>query len=104
MVEHQVHTGMYIKEYTKNFNEGFMEQKTKLKFNIIIILMIMLFSIATIPRFLQEDTYYMIKVGEYIVNNGMQVIDNRIEPFSWLERYEIYLSTLVIRCDILLDI
>lgn len=81
-----------------------MEQKTKLKFNIIIILMIMLFSIATIPRFLQEDTYYMIKVGEYIVNNGMQVIDNRIEPFSWLERYEIYLSTLVIRCDILLDI
>ena len=81
-----------------------MEQKTKLKFNIIIILMIMLFSIATIPRFLQEDTYYMIKVGEYIVNNGMQVIDNRIEPFSWLERYEIYISTLVIRCDILLDI
>lgn len=81
-----------------------MEQKTKLKFNIIIILMIMLFAIATIPRFLQEDTYYMIKVGEYIVNNGMQVIDNRIEPFSWLERYEIYLSTLVIRCDILLDI
>ena len=81
-----------------------MEQKTKLKFNIIIILMIMLFAIATIPRFLQEDTYYMIKVGEYIVNNGMQVIDNRIEPFSWLERYEIYLSTLVIRCNILLDI
>ena len=81
-----------------------MEQKTKLKFNIIIILMIMLFAIATIPRFLQEDTYYMIKVGEYIVNNGMQVIDNRIEPFSWLERYEIYISTLVIRCDILLDI
>ena len=73
-----------------------MKQKTKIKFNIIIILMIMLFAIATIPRTLQEDTYYMIKVGEYITNNGMQVIDNRIEPFSWLERYEIYLSTLVI--------
>lgn len=82
----------------------FMKAKTNLKFNIIIILIITLFAIATIPRFLQEDTYYMIKVGEYIVNNGMQVIDNRIEPFSWLERYEIYLSTLVIRCDILLDI
>ena len=64
----------------------------------------MLFAIATIPRTLQEDTYYMIKVGEYITNNGMQVIDNRIEPFSWLERYEIYLSTLVIRYSILLDI
>ncbi len=81
-----------------------MKQKTKIKFNIIIILMIMLFAIATIPRTLQEDTYYMIKVGEYITNNGMQVIDNRIEPFSWLERYEIYLSTLVIRYSILLDI
>ena len=82
----------------------FMKAKTNLKFNIIIILIITLFAITTIPRTLQEDTYYMIKVGEYIVNNGMQVIDNRIEPFSWLERYEIYLSTLVIRCDILLDI
>lgn len=82
----------------------FMKAKTNLKFNIVIILIITLFAIATIPRTLQEDTYYMIKVGEYIVNNGMQVIDNRIEPFSWLERYEIYLSTLVIRCDILLDI
>ena len=82
----------------------FMKLKIKIKFNIVIVLMIILFAIATIPRFLQEDTYYMIKVGEYIVNNGMQVIDNRIEPFSWLERYEIYLSTLVIRCDILLDI
>ena len=81
-----------------------MKAKTNLKFNIIIILIITLFAITTIPRTLQEDTYYMIKVGEYIVNNGMQVIDNRIEPFSWLERYEIYLSTLVIRCDILLDI
>ena len=82
----------------------FMKLKTKIKFNIIIILIITLFAIATIPRTLQEDTYYMIKVGEYIVNNGMQVIDNRIEPFSWLERYEIYLSTLAIRCNILLDI
>lgn len=81
-----------------------MKAKTNLKFNIIIILIITLFAITTIPRTLQEDTYYMIKVGEYIVNNGMQVIDNRIEPFSWLERYEIYLSTLVIRCNILLDI
>ena len=51
-----------------------MKQKTKLKFNLIIILMITLFAIATIPKTLQEDTYYMIKVGEYISANGMQVI------------------------------
>ena len=62
-----------------------MKQKTKLKFNLIIILMIILFAIATIPKTLQEDTYYMIKVGEYISANGMQVIQERIEPFSWLD-------------------
>jgi len=62
-----------------------MKQKTKLKFNLIIILMITLFAIATIPKTLQEDTYYMIKVGEYISANGMQVIQERIEPFSWLD-------------------
>ena len=27
----------------------------------------------------------MIKVGEYISANGMQVIQERIEPFSWLD-------------------
>lgn len=59
--------------------------KQKLKFNLIIILMIILFAIATIPKTLQEDTYYMIKVGEYISSNGMQVIQERIEPFSWLD-------------------
>ena len=62
-----------------------MKQRTKLKFNLIIILMITLFAIATIPKTLQEDTYYMIKVGEYISANGMQVIQERIEPFSWLD-------------------
>lgn len=72
-----------------------MEQKTKLKFNLIIILMIILFAIATIPKMFQEDIYYMIKVGEYISSNGMQVIQERIEPFSWLERTELYIPTLV---------
>ncbi len=60
-----------------------MDKKTKIKFNIIIILAIILFTIATTPKTLQEDTYYMIKVGEYICQNGMQVIENRIEPFAW---------------------
>ncbi len=60
-----------------------MEKKTKLKFNIIIIIAIILLAIATIPKSLQEDTFYMIKVGEYITNNGMEVIENRLEPFAW---------------------
>lgn len=62
-----------------------MEKKNKIKFNIIIIIAIILFAIGTIPKTLQEDTYYMIKVGEYICENGMQVIENRIEPFAWHE-------------------
>lgn len=62
-----------------------MEKKTKIKFNIIIILAIILLSIATIPKTLQEDTYYMIKAGEYICQNGMEVIEKRIEPFAWHE-------------------
>ncbi len=62
-----------------------MDKKTKIKFNIIIILAIVLFTIATTPKTLQEDTYYMIKVGEYICQNGMQVIEERIEPFAWHE-------------------
>lgn len=62
-----------------------MERKTKIRFHIIIILSIILFSVATIPKTLQEDTYYMIKVGEYICQNGMEVIENRVEPFAWHE-------------------
>ena len=62
-----------------------MDKKTKIKFNIIVILAIILFSVATIPKTLQEDTYYMIKVGEYVCQNGMEVIENRVEPFAWHE-------------------
>lgn len=62
-----------------------MEKKSKIKFNIIIIIAIILFAIGTIPKTFQEDTYYMIKVGEYICQNGMEVIENRIEPFAWQE-------------------
>lgn len=43
-----------------------MNKSNKLKFNIIIIVAIILFTISTVPKTLQEDTYYMIKVGEYI--------------------------------------
>lgn len=60
-----------------------MEKNKKIIFNIIIIIAIVLLSIATIPKNLQEDTYYMIKVGEYICENGIGVITERIEPFAW---------------------
>ena len=62
-----------------------MYKKTKIKFHIIIIFAIILLTIGTVPKTLQEDTFYMIKVGEYICQNGIQVIENRIEPFAWQE-------------------
>ena len=62
-----------------------MDKKTKIKFHIIIIFAIILLTIATVPKTLQEDTFYMVKVGEYICQNGIQVIENRIEPFAWQE-------------------
>ena len=62
-----------------------MKKNNKLKFNIIILTMIILFAIGTIPKTFQEDTYYLIKVGEYIYQNGIEVIFDRIEPFAWHE-------------------
>ena len=39
-----------------------MTKQQKVKFNIIIVVAIILLTIATVPKTLQEDTYYMIKV------------------------------------------
>lgn len=52
-----------------------------LKFTIIAIILIAIFCIAITPVTLQNDTYYTIKVGEHIVQNG---IDGQ-DPFSWHE-------------------
>lgn len=77
-----------------------MERKSKIKFNIVILIAIILLAIATIPKTLQEDTFYMIKVGEYICQNGMKVVTNQVEPFAWHEglnyRYPHWLMDVVI--------
>ncbi len=39
-----------------------MSKKNKIKFNILMIIAIVLLTIATVPKSLQEDTFYMIKV------------------------------------------
>ena len=58
-----------------------MDKKTKTKFNILAIIAIMIFCFAITPRTLQNDTYYTIKIGEHIVENGIDMKD----PFSWHE-------------------
>lgn len=51
------------------------------KFTILAIILIAIFSIALTPVTLQNDTYYTIKIGEHIMKEGIDMQD----PFSWHE-------------------
>ena len=62
------------------------EAKEKLKmksvkFTILAIILIAIFCIALTPVTFQNDTYYSIKIGEHIAQNGIDMQD----PFSWHE-------------------
>ncbi len=54
---------------------------TSVKFTILAVILISIFCIALTPVTFQNDTYYTIKVGEHIAQNG---IDGQ-DPFSWHE-------------------
>lgn len=58
-----------------------MEKKNIIKFNILAILCIIIFAFAVSPVALQNDTFYTIKIGEYILDNGVTMD----EPFAWHE-------------------
>lgn len=58
-----------------------MDKKTKIKFNVLAVILIAIFCIALTPITLQNDTYYTIKIGEHIMQNGIDMMD----PFSWHE-------------------
>ncbi len=53
----------------------------KLSFNIIAIFCITIFCIAIVPRTFQNDTFYTIKIGQLIRQNGIDYQDH----FSWHE-------------------
>ena len=57
-------------------------EKYKLKFEILAIVSIIIFCFAIAPVGLQNDTFYTIKIGEYILENGVAVGQ---DPFSWHE-------------------
>ena len=57
------------------------EKKINIKFNILAIVCIILFCFALSPITFQNDTYYTIKIGELITNNGIDMQDH----FSWHE-------------------
>lgn len=58
-----------------------MDKKTKMKFNVFAVFAIIMFCFAITPKTLQNDTYYTIKIGEHIMQNGIDMKD----PFSWHE-------------------
>ena len=57
------------------------EKKTNMKFHILAIVCIVLFCAAITPITMQNDTFYTIKIGEHILQNGIDMQD----PFSWHE-------------------
>lgn len=93
-----------------------MEKKTKINFNIVAIVCIIVFCAVLAPITLQNDTFYTIRIGEHILENGIDMHD----PFSihdipytyphWLYDVGIYLiykvggmlgiyiSTIILSC------
>ena len=67
----------------KNKNEKSVKRRT-LVFNILAIVCIILFCIAITPVTMQNDTYYTVKVGESITQNGVDGKDH----FSWHENLD----------------
>ena len=55
------------------------KDKTILKFNILAVILIIIFCVAIAPITLQNDTYYTIEIGKHILENGIDMHD----PFSW---------------------
>lgn len=60
------------------------ETKKAVRFHTMGILLIIIFCAAIVPVTLQNDTYYTIKIGEYILENGVTME----EPFAWHENLE----------------
>lgn len=50
-------------------------------FDIVAIICIIVMAIAVAPKTMQNDTYYNIKCGEYLVQNG--IWGQNQDPFSW---------------------
>ena len=71
-----------VKEKSNKNKENLPEKskvKSGIKFTIIAVILIAIFCVALTPVTLQNDTFYTIKIGEHILQNGIDMQD----PFSW---------------------
>lgn len=58
--------------------------KNSIRFTIMAVILIAIFCFAISPITLQNDTFYTIKIGEHILQNGIDMKD----PFSWHENLQ----------------
>lgn len=75
---------MKIKKQKENKTKNEKLKKNiniNINFTIVAIVLIAIFCICVTPITLQNDTYYTIKIGELIKNNGIDMMDH----FSWHE-------------------
>ena len=59
----------------------FWKNKKEVIFEILAIILISLFCFSLAPKTLQNDTYYTVKIGNLIMENGIDMKDH----FSWHE-------------------
>ena len=57
------------------------EKIQKIKFCTLAIVCLIILSFSLSPKTLQNDTFYTIKIGEYIYENGISNLTT--DPFSW---------------------
>lgn len=60
------------------------ETRQKVQFSTMAIILIVIFCIGISPKILQNDTFYTIKIGEYILENGVTMT----EQFAWHQNLE----------------
>ncbi len=59
----------------------FWKNKKEIIFEVLAIILISLFCFSLAPKTLQNDTYYTVKIGNLIMENGIDMKDH----FSWHE-------------------
>ena len=52
-------------------------------FTVLVFILLLILSIAITPLEMQNDTFYTIKCGQYIFENG--IFNLTEDPFSWVE-------------------
>ncbi len=66
----------------KNKEKNQMSESTRnIIFNILSFICIIIMAVAVTPKSMQNDTFYNIKCGEYLVQNG--IFNQTEDPFSW---------------------